>query len=253
MLIFLVALQSPAASKDWSRVSRLCERTLRSICQQTSDAFRVIVACNQRPDIDFTHRALTIVEDDFPLPQDAPGRMLDKWLKVKRCLVAAHDDGPAHIMITDADDCVHRGLAALVEANPDCHGWNFETGYLHDAGSRTVFILKKFDRYCGTSGIVRLDAQEFPRKMSDPTEDYFVLWNGHGVVGDYLAERGRPLRRLPFIGAIYNSDTGENHTDMCLRRWRSKKMLLKKLLYTRPLTRSMRRDFGLYELDLRCC
>ena len=249
MLIFLLALQSPAASKDWARVSRLCERTLRSVCQQTVENFRVILVCNQKPDTDFTHPALAIVEEEFPLPQDTPGRMLDKWIKVKRGLVAAHEYGPAHVMITDADDCVHRGLAALAAAHPDCHGWAFETGYLHDAGSPWVFRLKKFDRYCGTSGIVRLDAHEFPASMDEPTENFFILWNGHGVVGDYLSERGRPLRPLPFIGAIYNADTGENHTSMCLRNWRSKKMLIKKLLYTRPLTRSIRRDFGLYELD----
>lgn len=49
MLIFVLPLQSPQASRGWQLVSRLCERTLRSICQQTLDHFRVILVCNERP------------------------------------------------------------------------------------------------------------------------------------------------------------------------------------------------------------
>lgn len=248
MLIFVLALQSPAASADWGLVSRLCERTLRSICQQTVDQFHVILVCNQRPSIQFTHPKITVIEEDFPLPQDTPGRMADKWLKIKRGLVAARDFGPAHLMITDADDCVHRDLAALSAANPDGQGWSFEIGYLHDAGSRWVYRLRNFHQYCGTSAIVRLEPAEFPERMEDPTEDYFILCSGHRRVAEYLRNRGTPLRPLGFLGAIYNSATGENHTAISLRGWRGKKMLLKKLLNSRPLTRSLRRAFGLYEL-----
>lgn len=250
MLIFLIALQSPQASRDWPRVSRLCERTLRSICRQTVDRFRLILVCHGRPAGQFTHPHLTVIEEDFPLPQDKPSRMRDKWLKIKRGLVAARAYGPAHVMITDADDCVHRELAALAAAHPDGAGWNFEIGYLHDAGSRWLYRLENFDRYCGTSAIVRLEAHEFPARMQDSTEDDFILCHGHGVIGDHLRERARPLRPLPFIGAIYNADTGENDSGLRLRGWQGKKMFLKKILTSRPLTRSIRAEFGLHELPL---
>ena len=248
MLIFLIALQSPAASKNWAHVSRLCERTLRSACQQTNDQFRVVLVCNERPASDFTHPALTVIEEDFPPPRDQSARMADKWLKLKRGLLAVPADGPAHVMIADADDCVHRGLAALVAGEPRSPGWNFETGYMHDAGSRWLYRLRDFDRYCGTSAIVRLEPGDFPRGMETRSDDCFILAHGHGVIGDFLRARGTPLRPLPFIGAIYNAATGENDSRISLRGWGGKKMLLKKLLNSRPLTRSVRREFGLYEL-----
>ena len=248
MLIFLVALQSPQASRDWAHVSRLCERTLHSICRQTVDRFRVILVCNERPAGEFRHPHLTVIEEDFPLPTDKQSRMRDKWLKIKRGLVAARALGPAHLMITDADDCVHRDLAALASAEPDVAGWNFETGYLHDAGSRWLYRLQNFDRYCGTSSIVRLEARDFPASMQAATEDYFILCHGHGVIAQHLRARGQPLRPLPFIGAIYNSDTGENDSGLRLRGWQGKKMFLKKILNARPLTRSIRDAFSLYDL-----
>lgn len=249
MLIFVVALQSPHASKDWGRVSRLWERTLRSICAQSSPDFRVFLVCNERPAIAFTHPALTVIEEDFPLPDPTTAsRMNDKWRKLKRGLIAIRDLAPAHVMFMDADDCVHRGLAALAAAAPTAPGWNFETGYMHDEGSRWLYRLKKFDAYCGTSAIVRLGPADFPSTLGEPNDPYFILTHGHGVIGDFFRTRGTPLRTLPFLGAVYVTATGENDSGISLGGWRGKMMLLKKLLNSRPLTRSIRRNFGLYDL-----
>lgn len=85
MLLFIVALQSPQASKDWSRVSRLWERTLRSICAQNCYEFRVFRVCNRRPEIGFDHPSLAVIEEDFPLPEASTrARMRDKFAKLCR-------------------------------------------------------------------------------------------------------------------------------------------------------------------------
>lgn len=245
MLIFVLALQSPQASRDWPHVSRLCARTLRSICAQTCPDFRVFLVCNQRPAMDFTHPALTIIEENFPLPSGEPGtRMADKWLKIKRGLVAARPFAPAHVMIMDADDCVHRDLAALSVSAPDAAGWIFEQSYLHDEGSRWVYRLADFHRRCGTSAIVRVTAADLPADPAEPRDPYFILMHGHSVIADFLRERGSPLARLPFFGAIYVTATGENDSGMSLRGWGGKKMLLKKLLNSRPLTPRIRETYG---------
>ncbi len=43
--------------------------------------------------------------------------------------------------------------------------------------------------------------------QSKPAENYFVLANGHGVINDYMSERGSPLQTLPFAGAVYVTNT----------------------------------------------
>ena len=249
MLIFVVALQSPKSSKNWSRVSALWERSLRSICAQSCPDFRVFLVCNERPSIAFTHPAVTIIEEDFPLPEPTTlSRMRDKWLKLKRGLIAARDFAPAHVMIMDADDCVSRKLAALAAKWPKARGWSFRKGYLHDEGSPWLFLLRNFDYVCGTSAMVRLEPADFPRLLDESIDPYFILRHGHGVIDDYFRERGTPLARLPFIGAIYVTDTGENDSGMAYRKWRGKKMLLKRLLYGRLLTRRIRAEFGYFDL-----
>jgi hypothetical protein len=40
MLDFIIPLKSRAVSKDWDIVQPLCERSVRSILQRTSDQFR---------------------------------------------------------------------------------------------------------------------------------------------------------------------------------------------------------------------
>lgn len=250
MLIFVVALQSPRASRDWGLVCRLWERTLRSICAQTCGDFRVFLVCNEAPKIGFSHPAATVIEGVFPLPgPTTPERMQDKWRKLKQGLVAARPLAPAHVLIMDADDCVHRGLAAHCAAHPGEIGWRFYTGYVRDEGSRWLFLRRNFDVYCGTSAIVRVEKSDLPATPDEAIDPYFILTHGHGAIGEYLEKRRTPLHKLPFIGAIYNTATGENDSGFSLRGWRSRKVLLRKLLNSRLLTRGIRAEFGLYELD----
>jgi len=249
MLIFIIALQSPEASKNWHQVSRLCERTLRSVCGQSCSNFRVFLVCNKRPASTFTHPALTIIEEDFPIPCNTTvSRMQDKWLKLKFGLVAARHYAPAHVMLMDADDCVNRGLAALASEWPNTHGWRFDLGYVHDEGSGWLLRRKNFDALCGTFAIVRLQLCDFPNSPTESRDNYFILSNGHTGIGDFLSRRGTPLARLPFIGAIYVTGTGENDGQFALKDWHGKRAMLKKLLGMRPLTRKIRADFGLYDV-----
>jgi len=247
MLVFIVPLQSPRASSDWELVSALCERTLRSICGQTSQEFRVFLVCNEAPALGFSHPALTIIEDDFPIPErNTAARMFDKHEKLKRGMIAARGLAPCHVMFVDADDCVHRGLAQWCAKNPEHPGWYIAEGYIHTAGSGWLLRRREFDQICGTAAIVRCGEGDFPRAMSDAKADYFMVDCGHFEFRNPARAGGRQLEPLPFPGAIYVTATGENDSGMSLREWRGKKMLLMKLLNARPLTRKRMGEFGLY-------
>jgi hypothetical protein len=248
MLNFVVPLQSSNVSTDWLRVSRLCERTLRSICQQTSDQFRVFLVCNEAPAINFNHSALTVIEEAFPIPGvTTRSRMSDKSTKVRRGLVAAGLYGEAHVMIVDADDCVHCELAAHVATHPEAAGWRFEVGYMHNEGSRWVYRVHNFDRFCGTSAIVKLKDKDFPPDVSAKPEDYFILSHGHTTIAEFMARRGTPLHPLPFPGAVYIAGTGENVTGARLGRWEGFGKRPANVLNFRPLIPKLRTTFGLTE------
>ncbi|MEP6670104.1 MAG: hypothetical protein ABJF10_13170 [Chthoniobacter sp.] len=249
-MIFIVPLQSPQVSRDWGHVSRLAVRGLSSICQQTKGDFRVFLICNEPPAGLKPHPALTVIAEDFPVPfERGAARMHDKWRKVKRGLIVARDFAPAHYMCVDADDCVHRDLAAFADARPHEMGWFMETGYMHDEGSRWLFRRAQFEATCGSSSIVRCELADLPSSMEDDDEQFPILRFGHSAIRAGMIELGRPLAELPFIGAIYNTGTGENDSEVAVRSWRGARMLLQKITKSRLLTTAVREQFGLYELE----
>jgi hypothetical protein len=249
MLVFIVPLQSPQASSNWDMVSALCERTLRSICAQTSQQFRVFLVCNEAPALRFTHPSLTIIEDNFPIPQrNSAERMFDKHEKLKRGMIAARHLAPCDVMLVDADDCVHRGLVEWCERHPESPGWYFPDGYIYTAGSSWLYRLRDFDQICGTSIIVKCGDAYFPKSMNDAKSDFFMVARGHFEFRDPSRIGGINLEPLPFAGGVYVTATGENYTGASLRGWQGKKMFVKKLLNARPLTARIRKEFGLYEV-----
>ena len=250
MLIFIMALQSPYASKDWSRVSKLCERTLRSVCAQSNAAFKVFLVCNSRPLTEFTHPALTVIEQDFPLPEETSrSRMEDKWRKLKTGLLAARQDKPAFVMMMDADDCVHCDLADYVARNSGSVGWTFDQGYVHDEGSSWIHKRSNFSDHCGSSAIIRLDPSDYPRSMSESSDNYFILANGHSTIKHFMISRGTPLHNLPFPGAVWMTNTGENDSGTRIAGWQGFGRIVERLRTARPLTNDLKSTFGIYNLD----
>jgi hypothetical protein len=99
------------------------------------------------------------------------------------------------------------------------------------------------------AAVVRCEESDFPREMSDPKTDFFMIDCGHFEFRNPERAGGRKLDPLPFAGAVYVTATGENDSGISLREWRGKKMLLKKLINSRFLTKRLRADYGLYELE----
>jgi hypothetical protein len=248
MLNFVVGLQSPEVSGDWSKVEALCRRTLQSLAGQTCDDFRIVLVCNKAPRGLESIRHLEVIEENFPAPgHGGPTRMGDKWAKVGRGLEQLRDRLPGHVMICDADDCVSNRLAALCRENPEANGYLIQKGYLHSEGSRWLLSEYDFSRVCGTSSIVRLEKHDLPER-GDETKRCFVLEQGHTRIGDYMASVGRPLQGLPFFGAIYCMATGENDGGRSIRNLRSGRDMLKTAAGIRHLGSKKRREFGFYPI-----
>lgn len=250
MLVFIVPLKSAQVSRSWSRASALCERTLRSICAQTSGEFRAVLVCHEPPQMSFRHPSLEIVSrPDLPVPTSLIAQRHDKWIKARIGLVTQRPRAPFHAMIMDADDCVSNRLAGWIAAHPASPGWYFDRGYIHDEGTRTLFIHRhRFDLMCGTSSILRCVTDEIPDGLDGPLTSYPILRYGHSKIVDHMNSVGRPLRRLPFPGAVYIRNTGETITDFSLGRWQSRRIAIRKLFSTRRLTSRLAAEYGLYPL-----
>lgn len=83
MIYFAVPLKSKAASSDWGQVTRIFNRTLASIYNQTDPNFKVIVACHDIPELTKSYdERVEFLVSDAPIPNDRKEMMLDKGWKI---------------------------------------------------------------------------------------------------------------------------------------------------------------------------
>ena len=249
MLIFVVPLKSPEVANCWRRVCQLFERTVRSLCHQTSNDFKVIVVCHGKPDINFSHPNVIYLEVDFPLPKHknriARGDT-DKGRKIFKGLIHAKEFSPSHTMIVDADDCVSRRLAEFVSQHHESNGWFVNCGYKYQENSPYIYLKQNnFYRMCGSCNILRYDLNFLPENPEyNRGYGYYKYCLVHAKVKEVLAEKHLPIQPLPFLGAVYVINTGDNISG-------NENKLNFHWLNRRKLTTVIQEEFGLYPLDLK--
>lgn len=260
MLVFIVPLKSRKSSKSWEIVSKLFERCIKSICNQTSSEFRVIVVHHEKPDITFTHPSISYYQANFPPPpeQHYGLQTIDKAKKVVTALIFAQKFHPSHVMIVDADDCISKYLAEFVNGNHHCYGWFMDKGYEYQEGSNRIYLRrKKFYKLCGTSNIIKAEMYQLPESTDSPNlENYYMK---HKSVRKILAERDVIIEPLPFVGTVYiDANTGENKSTQrtifnIIKNnprvlWRPVKKTFMQTFKSQPLTENIRNEFFLYPI-----
>jgi glycosyltransferase involved in cell wall biosynthesis len=254
MLVFIIPLKSPQVSKSWKNVSFLCEKTLKSICNQTNPNFKIIVVCNAKPDISYSHPNVIYLVDNFPIPgvekgytkeRDRTQKMLTGILYAKKL------KDTTHIMLVDADDRVSDRLAEYVSHYPNCPGWFITNGYCYQENSVFIKVMRKaFHHYCGTSNILRKDLYDIDSNDSETRDRLFKAYR-HKQLEQTLAARGIYLESLPFKGAVYIINNGENIYYGIAKKskisLKSRLLRLKSLLDNRILTPTIKKEFSLLE------
>lgn len=229
MLAFVTPVRHAANSRSFERVGRLLDATVRSVCRQTDDRFHVFVVCNERPPGVRSHSRVTFVEVAFPPPGpgraddlDYASRVQDKATKHAIGVSLAADAGASHVMLIDADDYLHRGLAELANATPEAPGWFSPDGYFHTAGLRYVHAIHgDYHERNGSTSIVRTDLIGVP--PLDPecsvedvraavSPDVMRVLAEHGKWGQHLEAQGHAIEPMPFPSSIWEVGHGENST-----------------------------------------
>jgi hypothetical protein len=227
MLTFITTLRNPLNSANYDRVESLLQDTLASLTQQTCDDYVVIIVGNRRPSFALPERVV-FVEVDFPPPSGHKGPrtgpaavIWDKGTKIAIGLIAARAFAPEYVMAVDADDFVHRELAAFVGARPGRPGWFVKRGWMYSSTRNAYRLHRRFYRACGTSFIIPFDAYEVPLDLTvAATQPEIAEAFGeklehvleHGWAFDWWRDHGRVLEPLPFPGAVYRLENGENHS-----------------------------------------
>ena len=263
MLVFVIPLKSRAASRSWSTVSALFERTLKSVCRQTASNFKDVVVCHEKQAIEFAHENVEYSVVAFPLPdiigdptEDRLRKETDHAKKLWVGSVYAESIAPTHVMHVDADDCISRNLAAYVNENSQHNGWYVDKGFEYQDSGKTIYPKSKFYTKCGTSNIVRYDL--IKPLFSTPLDrvsarDDSAFFMRHKLQRGYFDSIGSPLSPLPFPGAVYITGHGDNNY---LEYFANKKKTLldlgrlyggkfRKRMVARQVTEELQVEFGL--------
>ncbi|GEL94449.1 glycosyltransferase family A protein [Cellulomonas composti] len=255
MLVFVTSLRHPRNSADYGRVEALLTETLGSIARQTSAEHHTIVVGNREPAAPLGPQA-TFVPVDFPPPVQDEGPQFDlgrfvwdKGTKIGIGLAAARAHDPDHVMIVDADDFVHRDVAALSAAHPGADGWFVDEGYIYSRARQAYRVQQRLFRVCGTCYVVSWPAYNVPDDLAvtasqDEVAEAFgerlgAILGAHRNARRWLNAHGWRLEPMPFRGSVYQVDTGENHSGKQLRG------------LARPLDRELVESFGIPRLAPR--
>jgi len=210
---FGIPVRSQVTAKNWGTVCQLFEATLNTVLNQTDENLRVIVACHELPEVSaISDPRVVIAEAPFPRPSSLLDQMVDKGRKWRLIGATLRTLGGGYLMPLDADDLVSNRLVAFARRDAHPNGYILREGYEFDVGKRRMRVAPRFNRLCGSSAIIRFDADELPQSFDEESSCYFSRFGNHIYWEDVAAAAGRPLKPLPFRGAVYVMNNGENHS-----------------------------------------
>lgn len=218
MIYFGIPLRSKAASNDWSSVTRVFNRTLRSVYRQTDPDFKIFVACHDIPALDkeYDGRVRFLISDQ-PTPTTGNEMMLDKGWKVSMIAAEIKRLGGGYTMLVDSDDIISNRVAEYVNFHPGENGFLSRHGYVYNDGFSYMKRILAPHRICGSCAIIHYSDRDLPDEMpkdlwDDSPKDKWIIRRSHRTLPDYLAEHGRKLEIMPFPTTVYVRNTGDNHS-----------------------------------------
>jgi hypothetical protein len=222
---FGIALIARQSARNWPLIETLLDLTIHSVCAQTDQEFRVVIAGHDRPRTMPADSRFSFLQADWP--PDGPGLHNEDSGRKKHAIgrhVLEREGGL--LMLLDADDWVDVELVEAARAMIGRHqiGALIETGFVADFRTlRTAAIPhprifdREYHRICGSSTIARLRPDTADPLRQNPCD---VLISHHEWLEGARAN-GADLARLPVSGA-YVVNTSENHSEVYgpYARWR---------------------------------
>jgi hypothetical protein len=242
MIHFIIPVRSRKVSKDWERVKKLCEGTLRSVYNQTSREYSVQVVCHEPP-VDETNDRVTVRRVDFGIPSDKKQMMADKKKKVQVGAAEAPKEPGDYVMIVDADDRINKHLVSYVASSTTGDILFIERGYVWPYRRTCWFRWGGFLETCGSSHIIRYDGSNMPNGVGDDGE--YAITTPLGEIETFSGEKGLERERVPFEGACYVTGVEDNWSGVSFTEYLHKKRFVRKVIGFRFLTSSVRDMFAI--------
>ena len=211
-------------SKRWDEVERNLQHTLRSVQASRSVDPLTVIACHEVPDLgDCSDRNVHILSVPFAPEFDVMNRIADKMRKrmfTGAWLRANLPSDGIYMMFLDADDLVHRDLAAYILEHDNRRSYLIDKGYRYDCRSALLDRRSSFFyRVSASSFIGYFTKTDLPNNWEDgdaALAKFDVYPRGHGEYGLIAAQMGKDPDEVPFHAVTYLMNHGES-----LRLWKT--------------------------------
>lgn len=276
-VVFLIPFASPKGRSNWPIVCTYLQQTLRSIRNSASKNYRVVVASNEKPELEmeFDSRIHFLPFKD-PVPAHPDYRVAFRWDKLAKIdaawRYAKSNWRPKYVMKLDADDFISSKLVGWLDDFGREAGYLIQNGWIWHSGSRYLIERTEYlHRTCGSCLIIRSDLADrtgpFLTEMEGVVldeagsrfaiSDHYSLVPGSGTgtlllndsIQRYAAQfayLGHQLATVPFSAVIYRlSFHGVSAASKALDRRFSLRMTLGAIRRKRFITPRLRKEFML--------
>lgn len=232
MFVFVISLRHPKNANNFAHVEKLLSITLQSICGQTDPNFKVIVVCNEKPNVSFQDERIHYHVVAFDAPSDKKAaalenqpKFLDKGTKYLAGLLYAEKFDPKYVCIFDADDWLNKNFVKEINQAPDYPVWYVNKGYMVNYQTKEYKNISGFNRYCGSSFVydyqylmsvaelkAPLTQDSTQDEMVAATSDFYIsqLLANHTITYRLFDEKGTTPQEVPLNSACWLQATGEN-------------------------------------------
>ena len=221
VITFIIPVRHPENSKNWENLKKNLSQTIQSISAQTNPNWRAVIIANEGADIPFLPDRFECVRVDFPPNTLYENTGNDRELffeacrldKGNRILKGMLGRDTTFFMVVDDDDFIHQDLVEFASKDREANGWTISDGYLWEDGGSLLYVHHDFSKTCGTSHIIKSELFNLPSSFEDSNPDYIkIMLGSHIKIENILSSQGKPLKKLPFIGAIYRIGHAYSHS-----------------------------------------
>jgi len=276
-VVFLIPFASRRVRANWPTACNYLQQTILSIRNSVSQNYRVIIAGNEKPELEggFDSKVHFLsVNNQFPSHPDTPtAQRLDKLAKIEAAWTHAKAQWSSkYVMKLDADDLISSKLVEWLDDKGTEGGYLIRHGWVWRSGDRHLIQRTEyFDRVCGSCLIIRTDLADRPGPFLTeaegialgPADSSFAMRDHYSLVPGsetttlllndthqrYAAQfsyLGHELHTLPFDALVYRIGpdgiagiTGDRVHKFSLRMW------LGAIRRTRFITQEFRNEFML--------
>jgi hypothetical protein len=257
---FIIPLKSKIVSTDWTVTCGLLDQTLKSLKNQTSQDFVVIVVGHEKPDLSIEwNQQYQFASSPFTLAslKIKPGTEIHSYLdinyntdKLQKLAVGLQILAlacPDYYMMLDADDILHKEFVSYVGNTKAANGYIARLGYEYYLKQRKLIASENLHKICGSTTVIHHSHMLVPQTL-DEAGVGSMIWSkiSHADMEDVFLRSGTPLQPMPFPSVLYVLNHGQNASNEFRRKTKHYlRTTLKIILKGRRIPARIAQDFGL--------